>query len=335
MSKYERKYTIINSTTVFKSYEKYGNDMVKISIEDFKGKDALYRNSNCYIKHPDTDEYILFRMQVSNVQHKKSIKEPEDRTYETDINTVLRVYSDQENTKENKDVMALKLYADAYAVKIEELVEQGLLWENKDKKIKKHVDGIVVASKNVRSYMLSEDAEGNALDNPIAYVSFENHNKLNRLPTPTLINAEGLPVKYMGSGNPDVVKFKLNVNLIQIYKTNATVNTKPKFKNPDTGALEEYNNVNIQHLITYDSLLTGTVKFQIVASKGAIKLSAFWYGNLYVLRNNKKQQSQNVDLSIVHAMQNSSLTKNIEDGDEDEENEDIDENEEKYVDFDE
>lgn len=144
------------------------------------------------------------------------------------------------------------------------------------------------------------------------------------------MNSEGVSVKYMGSGNPDVMVFKPNVNLIQIYKASSKINTKPKYTNPETGEKEEYTNINIQNLITYDSILTGTVKFQIVASKGSIKLSAFWAGNLYVMRNNKKQNSQNVDLSIVHAMQNSSLTKTIDDSDDDENDE-----EEKFEDFEE
>lgn len=335
MSKYERKYIVVNSSTVIKSFEKYGNDMVKINIEDFKGKDALFRNSGCYIKHPDSGEYVLFKMQLSNVQHKKNIKEPEDRCYETDINTVLRVYDEDENkqvnfSKENKDVLALKLYADAYSFQIEEMINKGLLWENKDKKIKKHPDGITVASKNVRSFILTEDGNGQPFENPIAYISFENHNKLNKLPQYPLMNSEGVSVKYMGSGNPDVMVFKPNVNLIQIYKASSKINTKPKYTNPETGEKEEYTNINIQNLITYDSILTGTVKFQIVASKGSIKLSAFWAGNLYVMRNNKKQNSQNVDLSIVHAMQNSSLTKTIDDSDDDENDE-----EEKFEDFEE
>ena len=143
-----------------------------------------------------------------------------------------------------------------------------------------------------------------------------NKNKLSREPQLPLIDDEGNEVKYKGQGNPKVEIFNLNVDLIQIFKNNPTVVKDPKYTNPITNKKEPYTNINIQHLITYNSLLTGQIKFQIVTSSKTIKLTAYFDGPLYILKNKKQNTGEaRVDLSIVHSMQNSNIASNINESD--------------------
>ncbi len=321
--KYTPLYVKMTPKQVNESFKKYNNEALKIDIVDFTGKDTYY-NSHLRLKCPDTAEYVIFKISFANAQMKKRIREASERYYSTDISVLLRLHDCDDDTEINDEninefVLALKNVADAYVKIIQSLIDDGYIWKSKDKKIKKKDNGITVDDTAISTYMQLEDRDGKPIKNSIAYVGFGNKNKLKREPQPPLTDEDGNIVRYQGKGNPEVQIYNLNVNFIQIYKNSAKVVSDPKYKNPITGRSEHYNNINIQHLITYNSLLSGCIKFQIIASAKGIKLSAFFDGTLYVLRNNKKSSKENVDLSIVHQMQNSTKANKIEDSDEEKE----------------
>jgi hypothetical protein len=200
---YKTIYVKMTAEQVIKSYEQYGNEMLKIDREDFKGQE-IYYNSMIKIKCPNSGEYTPFKLIVQNVQQKKSIKEPADRYYASDVNVLLRLYEgDNDNFDEsnpNLSILALKHISDVFMVKMEELIEQGIIWKTKNKNIKKADNALIVENTTCANFMQTEDKEGNEISNPIVYISFGNKNKLSRETQLPLIDDEGNEVKYKGQG---------------------------------------------------------------------------------------------------------------------------------------
>lgn len=321
--KYKNVYVNVEPKKVIKAYEMFGNDMIDIDVKDFTGMDNKY-NTKLKLKDPESGEYVPFKLYVKNVQQKKNIREPTDRNYASDISVLLRLYKgdndDFDSSKPNINVLALKYIAEATMEKLEEMINDGLLWkkgkkESKKDNLVKHPDHIIVEDDNVSNYIQDEDKDGNPIANPIVYVSFNNKNKLTRTPTTKLMGEDGMPLKYKGRGNPDIEIFNPNVNFIQIFK-NGRIDNKPKYLNPSTHEEEEYSNVNMQHLLTYNSLLSGQIKFQIVSSTKGIKLTAYFDGNLYVVKNKKTSGGVKVDTHLIDEMKNDANFNDIEESDE-------------------
>jgi hypothetical protein len=346
-SNYKQVYITITPNQFLKSYEKYGNDMTCFNIKDFISKDGkTFRNNHLNIKLVDSDEYVPFKITFYETLCKRSIKEPADRIYSSDINVQFRLYKDGIDSMDannpdfnspNEIVAVLKIWAEVYMIHMEELISEGYIWKTKDKKIKKQDNGITVMETELKTYMQLDDPDGNELVNPIAYISFENKNKLNKIAQPFLYDDEGNVVRYQCTGEPEVEIFEPNVSFVKVSKNKSDIKQISKLRNPITKKLEPITNINIQHLITYNSLLSGTLKFQIVGSMRGFKMTVFFNNLLYVMTNTKKYNgTSSIDLSIVQNMQNSKEATNIAGSDDsnesdndieyDDKDEEIDEN---------
>lgn len=327
---YKQIFLTVTSSQIISAFEAYNMDAFQINMTDFQTKDkTTYRNNYMKLKLVEADEYKPFKLSFKKCQTKKNIKEPANRMYVSDINILFRLYKEVGDDKQpdtdspNQDILALKIISEAYMHHMESLISEGWIWKAKDKKIKRQEDGgITVVETGLTNFMQVEDKEGNELDNPIAYVSFGNKNQLERKPQEVLVDDEGNVVKYQCSGNPDFQIFELNVKLVKVNKGNSKFETDPKYRNPETNKLENYTNATIQHLITYNSLLTGTIKFQIVGSAKGFKLSAFFDNVLYVMKNAKVYNGSSIDLSIIQDMQSSKEAAGIEGSDEENDEDD-------------
>lgn len=282
MSKFQQ----ITSSDIIAAYNTHGNGFLSADFENRRDYKSQTQYVNLMVKLANGQVCPLKNMALSSggIQLGSGVKDPERRVYESLRFGVLlhNVIEDQKQEEPNVNVLALKYISHAYDAYMEELFKSGVIYTNKAKAGSKYKLISCEASTPLQENREVKDKTTGAssieeLDNPIVWISIPKkkfYRPSDKRPDVRVLDG----VFYNtpdGKQNLDapMKSYEFNTVFYNALAKSFSRTTGKAIYNPlgeNINGKIILDNLNAQNYLTRGSVLTGSLRMEIViAGRGA------------------------------------------------------------------
>lgn len=323
----------VNPKTIIQAYEKYGDDMLKIDLENLS-KYPKCTYINILIKLPSTGKYERFDIEFVNAKTINNLKDPEDRLWPK---VLVKFRSKNDETNEFNDLgKALDCIHKSFIFNVRKLKSEYKIVDPKsdeyDEIYEKNPDVLEFTSVKPSTFYQTKykDVETQKqveLSNPIINIALK-EDTFSKDKSGNVI--QSVPYKdgtvtYKDSQDR-IKEFNFDVKFLDFYKKSIKDNrvqmeiaTVEEMDDDGNMLNVPITNCNVQNFITAGSKLTGLLKLQVIVTSNLFNLTCCFKGDIIVVRSKKtKKSSGDISLDTLNAIAGDLSDDEEEDGDSEE-----------------